>query len=209
MEPIKVFFLEPTEEFTRALRRYSNDWSKTGKVCGNNSYHNALVAIEPGTGDYSSNDSHPHDDPRWPKKCECGYEFTEKDEWQLFCRKLYRRLDNGEKTTLHDAPEGAMWFATWMTEGRDQSETDRTYRGEDGECLVVKVPKDHEWMVDARCSNCTRLDDKAHKCWCRHGDPKTGMVHVDKNGNTCAAGAGSIVTKEWHGFLTNGYLITC
>ena len=23
-----------------------------------------------------------HKDPRWPKKCVCGYEFEDKDEWQ-------------------------------------------------------------------------------------------------------------------------------
>jgi hypothetical protein len=32
---------------------------------------------------------------------------------------------------------------------------------------------------------------------------------VDKNGDTCAAGAGSILTPAWHGFLRNGELVAC
>jgi hypothetical protein len=39
---------------------------------------------------------------------------------------------------------------------------------------------------------------------CVTASPKTGRLHVDKNGNTCAAGAGSIITGKWHGFLHNG-----
>jgi hypothetical protein len=30
------------------------------------------------------------------------------------------------------------------------------------------------------------------------------MVHVDKAGATCTAGAGSIIAGDWHGFLHNG-----
>jgi len=30
---------------------------------------------------------------------------------------------------------------------------------------------------------------------------------VDKNGDACAAGAGSILTPTWHGFLQNGELV--
>ena len=36
--------------------------------------------------------------------------------------------------------------------------------------------------------------------------PRTGNVHVDKSGDTCAAGAGSILIGGYHGFLHNGYL---
>lgn len=64
-----------------------------------------------------------------------------------------------------------------------------------------------DWEVDGRASNCTKKDDNVHKCWCRHGDAPN--VTVDKNGNTCAAGAGSILVDGWHGFLRNGYLEEC
>lgn len=56
-----------------------------------------------------------------------------------------------------------------------------------------------------------------HRCWVRHGDPRTGVVHVDKNGLTCRAGAGSILFKgnpargvpDYHGFLHHGKLTNC
>ena len=50
-------------------------------------------------------------------------------------------------------------------------------------------------------------DARPHKCWVRHGDPRTGIVTVDKNGVTCGAGAGSIATRGWHGFLREGMLV--
>lgn len=64
-------------------------------------------------------------------------------------------------------------------------------------------------MIDGRASNCTMPDDNVHKCWVRHGRPEDGTLHVDKNGNTCAAGAGSIATPNFHGFLHNGDLSAC
>lgn len=57
--------------------------------------------------------------------------------------------------------------------------------------------------------NCTMPDDTTHKCWVRHGRPEDGSLHVDKNGHTCGAGAGSIDTGKWHGFLHNGELVEC
>jgi len=57
-------------------------------------------------------------------------------------------------------------------------------------------------MIDSRASNCTLPDDNVHKCWVRHGEAPN--FTVDKNGATCAAGAGSIQTSNWHGFLRNG-----
>jgi len=64
-----------------------------------------------------------------------------------------------------------------------------------------------EWPLDHRASNCTRPDDKVHRCWVRHGRPEDGTLHVDKNGDTCAAGAGSIIMHGgWHGFLHHGEL---
>jgi len=122
---------------------------------------------------------------------------------------------DGERFTLRDAPPGAMWDATWMQ--ADQ----RT--GPDGITLVVRLPNGSDWMVDGECSNCTRtqwgpkeVDGKmcdkvwlgrTHYCWVRHGDPRTGTIHVDKNGDTCSAGAGSIWIGNYHGFLHNGYLV--
>jgi hypothetical protein len=76
----------------------------------------------------------------------------------------------------------------------------------DHRSLIVKCPDGHEWMIDSRASNCAMPNDNTHHCWVRHGRPEDGTLHVDKSGNTCAAGAGSIETPKWHGFLHNGHL---
>lgn len=128
---------------------------------------------------------------------------------------LYRRGDTGELTTLGAAPAGAMWDAHWMA-----SEC-RT--GPDGITLCVKLPNGSTWSVDQQCSNCTRDQygptaefpegrcwlGRTHYCWVRHGDPRTGTIHVDKNGETCSAGAGSILSGDYHGFLHDSHLVSC
>jgi hypothetical protein len=97
-------------------------------------------------------------------------------------------------------PPGAMWFADWML-GLEND----PFAGPDGRCLVVKLPNGNDWMIDGPCSNCTDHDDflrGGHKCWVRHGEAPN--ITVDKNGKTCAAGAGSILSGDYHGFLRNG-----
>lgn len=92
----------------------------------------------------------------------------------------------------------------------------------DGTHVTVILPTGDDWCPDRRASNCGRPDDRTHRCWVRHG-PLDRMT-VDKNGDTCAAGAGSILTHEskvtdldgtvhilrasWHGFLRDGVLTT-
>jgi hypothetical protein len=76
-----------------------------------------------------------------------------------------------------------------------------------GEHLVAVLPNGHHWQISQRASNCTRPEDKTHRCWVHHGDPRKGEpVHVDKNGDTCQAGAGSILSGDYHGFLHHGHL---
>lgn len=204
---IKCFLLEETPKLKRYLRRfrYSNDASctKTGSYC------NAMVEVSGSeslprqTIQYYSPDEFTGD-PRWPVNCEaCGVAFDATDPYQVFARRVYRRTDTGEEMTWEAAPPGAMRFAWWLSEEL----TEGFYVGPDGECLVVKLPPDgHEWIVDSRAKNCTLPEDNKHKCWVRHGVPPN--ITVDKNGLTCAAGAGSIQTPRWHGFLRNGELVT-
>ena len=139
----------------------------------------------------------PHDAPGWPAFCElgCGYEFTEADHWQDIQDQLYQRAP-GEFYTLRDAPPGAMWDAWWMPDN---------WRGPDGIALMVKCPNGCDWHVDGQASNCTRKGEP-HACWVRHGDPRQANITVDKNGDTCAAGAGSILAGDYHGFLQAGIL---
>lgn len=160
----------------------------------------------------------PHDDPRWPRHCGCGYAFQDSDEWQVWTEAIYRRGDTGADTTLRDAAPGAMWNAWWM--GKHHS-------GPDGRSIVVKLPNGNDWMIDGIASNCDApcldcgqpmsahlakdsaiacriLNPRPHKCWVRHGEPPN--LTVDKNGVTCGAGAGSILSGNYHGFLQNGEL---
>jgi hypothetical protein len=63
------------------------------------------------------------------------------------------------------------------------------------------------WDIDSRASNCTMKEDCTHRCWVRHGEP-SATLHVDKNGETCKAGTGSIVFGKYHGFIDYGELVT-
>jgi hypothetical protein len=198
MAAVRVFFCEPTGRSRRWLRRY-----ETGAcplMPGEHSRHDAMNELDDVASDSPaaiSGDVWKHDDPRWPQACGCGHVFPDSAEWQLFTRALYR--GGGQTFTLADAPIGACWDADWFHDHRP-------WCGPDGRSLVVRVPGGAEWMIDSRASNCTLPKDDVHKCWVRHGRPEDGTLHVDKNGQTCAAGAGSIQTRNWHGFLHHGVL---
>jgi hypothetical protein len=79
----------------------------------------------------------------------------------------------------------------------------------DGMHLHGVCPNGDDWDIDSRASNCTIKQDKSHRCWIRTGSPDQGTLDVSKNGNTCAAGAGSIQTVGWHGFLRNFDWVQC
>jgi len=201
---IRCFWLEPTDRQRLYLRRYN------GKLpCSESmSYHNAMVEIGESIETFDKEKRRWVDDgrtakdfigdPRWPKNCSCGYVFADTDEWQLFSSHIYRRTDTGEEMTLRDAPDGAMWEAIWYSDIPG-------WCGDDGRAIICRVPNKHDWHIDGPCSNCTRPNEP-HRCWVRHGEPPN--LTVDKNGNTCSAGAGSILTSEWHGYLRNGELVT-
>ena len=191
MEPVKCFMLKSTGKRYRFLRRYAG-----GSSCIKGGYHDAMVLLdEVEDMECLSGDIFPHDNPLWPVNCgNCNYIFTPEDNWMLFHQEKLQRSDSREFCMYRNAPAGAMWYADWMP-----------WKGEDGHCLVVVLPDGFHWMIDGRASNCALPNDDIHKCWVRHGIPP--VVTVDKNGNTCNAGAGSIGTPHWHGFLRNGYLV--
>lgn len=239
--PTPCFWLEPTDLCKVGLRRYIG--SNKAPCPGPAAYHNALAYLGtvplrrfpgreallaelpgcshwfsvPGNEDAAAVpdfDWPPHDDPRWPQACGCGYEFAPCTCGQTPCREdppaaTYQQWSEllytvtaampgaaaqvGDLVTTRDAPEGAMWDAFWYP-----------WKGPDGRSLAVKVPGDHDWLVDSRASNCTRPDDREHRCWVRHGEVPN--ITVDKNGDTCAAGAGSIQAGAYHGFLRGGVL---
>lgn len=206
------YLLEPTDTDRRWLRRYVFEHDG-GWTCAEG-WHEARVPIQDGRVIPSL--EHPGcvkepetwaflHDPRWPTHCDegCGYAFTAQDRRQVLTRRVYRvaatidgaELAVGAETTLEDAPPGAQWYADWMGPWA---------QGPDGRCLIVRLPDGHDWMVDAEATNCTRKGDTSHRCWIRHGTPP--LVTVDKDGETCHAGAGSIATPGYHGFLQAGIL---
>lgn len=229
------FVLEDNGTVRRWLRRYRSV-DPDDKLCPVNRYHNGMGLIGDGP-------SEPHngmaatlgdvstykDDPRWPVKCDhCDYHFTPEDQWQVFGKCLYRRVDTGEVMSIKEAPAGALWRATYQ-------EDCASLVGADGQCWMCKLPGGHEWMIDSRANNCDSPckhcgrpfhvhaqenweqqkvncpnhyeDSRPHKCWVREGVAPN--FTVGKNGITCGAGAGSILVPEWHGFLRNGRLEQC
>jgi hypothetical protein len=201
MERFKVIFLDPTTRYRRSLRRFRLEAAYCSSRMG---YCSASALIDAelvaDTQPISGSVPWPRDDARWPKHCECGYEFAEGDVWSVDHDRLYQPSDGGAIVTLRDAPVGACWDATWYHDWRT---------GHDGRSLVVRCPDGHDWFIDNRSSNCTLKDDDVHRCWVRRGRPEDGDLHVDKQGDTCSAGGGSIDTGKWHGFLHDGHLARC
>lgn len=116
-------------------------------------------------------------------------------------RHFYRNVETGEKVRSDRLPFGALFTS------------DHGPRGYDDLSVVCKIPFGGSrgfvhWYLDSRASNCTMPNDDDHRCWCRHGTIGE-IVHVDKVGNTCAAGAGSIAVDGFHGFLHHGELYEC
>lgn len=204
----RVFWCERTGFQRRWLRRYAPAEAKCPAKPDGSTYHQAMVLVGDTTEIMNAEGYVRPSDPaefagdeRWPTQCACGYYFTAEDERQVFTRSLYRRMDQSAAPLLpiSEMPPGAMWNAWWLASFGH-------WRGADGISLMVRCPDGHDWCVDGQASNCTMPDDEVHKCWVRHGDPRKGEIHVDKNGVTCKAGAGSIQTGKWHGFLHNSVL---
>lgn len=119
---------------------------------------------------------------------------------------------------LYDTPEefpvlGDMYYVDHRQDGSGRCR--QRWENCNGMHLNVMLPGDWSWDINSRASNCDKRDDFMHRCWVLHGDPETGIVHVDKNGLTCNAGAGSIMVPTskslphgWHGFLDHGHLCT-
>jgi hypothetical protein len=219
---VKCFLVEPVAKIRVWARRYSKSHDSDPSInCpkspGQYSYHNGMNLLGdfdfplPSEGEYEQWTDFVETlrpaagDPRWPAACECGVTFENSDTMerggQMFVHRLHKRSDNGELVTLRDAPAGAMWLAWWMKhEGRFWDWDNQTEAP-----LICKTPGG-EWNIDGRASNCTMPNDRVHRCWVRHGNPP--IITVDKNGQTCAAGGGSIAQPNWHGFLSNGELVT-
>lgn len=200
---VKTFWIEALPVVALYLRRFC---TRSEEKCPVSGYHNAKIFLKDIEEDVLKTIgpyTWPAEDPLWPTACECGYVFRTDDHRQVFPDRVYRRVDTGEEFPLRKAPPGSLYVATWYEPGEH-----RFLHGYDGLSVHCIRPHGDTWCIDSRASNCTMKDDFAHRCWVRHGTFGE-TVHVDKNGLTCGAGAGSIFSgknNEWHGFLDHGYL---
>lgn len=216
--PYPCFLLEPVGRIRVWARRYSNG---TPNCCPNSpgeySYHQNMNLIgdfdRPFTGqsedwlDFLETIRPPASDPLWPTTCTCGAVFEDsriQRGGQMFANRLFKRSDTGELTTLQEAPAGALWYAWWYNHEPADGLYGWDWDNMTGPPLICRCPGGHDWNIDGRASNCDKKEDRLHRCWVRHGAPPN--LHVDKNGLTCGAGAGSILAGKYHGFLHNGEL---
>jgi len=190
VEKIKCYMLMETESARLYVRRYSKSPGCSVSASG---VHNKIELISEDAKSVISDIF--ESEKRKLVSCECGYKFKDDDPAVYSIIDVYSRSDTGELVELRNADVGAMWFSDTYP-----------WKGPDRKSLVVRTPGG-DWPIDMQASNCDKKDDKTHKCWVRHGKPPE--VTVDKNGNTCGAGAGSILIKGYHGFLRNGYLERC
>lgn len=195
---IQCFMIEPTGRQRRSLRRFASQRydsvvdgravylageEERVKCPGRFSYHNASVLLDEVAADDSPiGDTWSHDDPRWPKACECGYVFADFDRWQLFRESLYRRPETDELVVLREAPVGAMWNATWFVDRGH-------FVGPDGRSLVVMTPGG-EWNIDGPSNN--------GPGWTRSGEPPN-----------VTASPSILIGTRYHGWLRNGWLEEC
>jgi hypothetical protein len=179
-------------------------------------------------------------DPRWPTHCQyCDYEFLAQDYKQVNQEQIYRRGDNGEEITLRNRIPGMMWDSWWMPKRKGHDglylnvvlpsggEWTIDSRASNCDSPCKNCGKGYDQHVgkyycteEASTRDVPRTEKRLdvysdsvpeHRCWVRHGDPRTGFVHVDKNGLTCGAGKGregSLRRDDFWGYLHNGFLIT-
>lgn len=175
------------------LRRYATG---ANEKCGQSGYgyHDAEALIGDIENAVPGRDKHhDHADPRWPKKCVCGYEFKDTDSWQYNEDQLWRR-DTGELLRLHDAAPGDMWLADWYA---PQSGSKFHQARGGGPHLIVLCPGRHHWDVDNKSSN--------GEGWTRQGEPP----NVSAIPSIGVWKANSTTEFAYHGYLTNGWLESC
>lgn len=210
---VECFLIAPSDRARVWLRRFLRD--NEGQPCpGSYGYHNAMVRLaaeaplriaEDGTFDVTTPEI-ADDDPRWPTKCnECDFVFADDEKRQVHTETIWIAGD-GREMILRDAPAGAMFDAFWM---RGWGSVNG-----DGPAWTVVLPggspdgRTRTWHIGSEASNCTRKGED-HDCWCCHGEAP--VLTVDKQPepgrSTCQAGAGSIATEDWHGFLRYGLLV--
>jgi hypothetical protein len=134
----------------------------------------------------------------WPTHCAyCGERAPETANRQVFPSLVYRAPD-GETIYGRAFQRGDLYPSPcWRTQAVGACEWDNC----NGTHWTLILPNGHSWDMSSRASNCTMPQDRQHRCWVLHGDPPHS---ADKAGHTCAAGAGSIQSGDFHGFYRDG-----
>lgn len=187
MMGIPLRIAELTGRHQRNLRRYAPSEGGVSN-CPAGSYHDANVIV----GDIATTevadalgDNWPHDDPRWPQACACGYQFTADDHWQRNDREVYRLPDGYEfvlsPTFGCEIPVGTMIRATWFD--------DHTGR-RPGESWLVILPDGGQWL--------TTQSATGGGYWEVTGTPPliTASPSIWHN-----------QPRGWHGWVRNGELV--
>lgn len=182
MGQILCFLIEPQPMAEASLRRFTfkekpcpahPDWGHNASV----DIGLAPFPLSEFTG--AGRDDIPHDDPRWPTHCECGYAFEPEDQWQHNLNRCFLPQGKAEPMfSLPNAPPGAMWYSDWWPQ-----------KGPDGRALTVRTPGG-DWLIDAPARN-------SNTPWTRTGVPPKVTAHP------------SILVGEYHGWLRDGVLVEC
>lgn len=210
MQPIPTRFLREIGTVHR-LRRYWED----NHPCNGWSYHNAFKELGRTytLSDYETFGSESqYQASDYPTICHhCGHVTDPANgELQVFRKRLYATL-SGEEIVQDEMKPGDLFFIREHAPapGVSYRHCHSGWTNCNGQHLHCILPEGSSWDIDSRCSNCTMPNDTVHRCWVRHGDPEKGSIHVDKQGVTCQAGAGSIVVPGFHGFLHQGFITQC
>lgn len=181
--PVTCFLIVATDRHRVKLRRWAADADCPSRPSGPHEA-GAVVGEErheshPTCGDDPAR--FPHDDPRWPSKCDhCGAPFAPSDAWQVFYEGVYARADGAPgEHYLRSLTPGAMYDATWLDH----------QRGPDGRSLILQLPDGRPWHIDGPSTN--------GNGWTRTGEAPRITARP------------SILTPGYHGWLTDGVLTSC
>lgn len=203
--PWPCFWVEEIGEDEAALRRFTLHEAEGLPPCADGSmFHNAQASIErqPRVRVDDEHGGHVESipaerfegDPRWPTHCgACPYEFRPEDYWQVWTEPIYRRPETGEEWAQRALPVGAM-FDSWWAPAHWRNEAD-------GLALTVVLPPPGDdarvrfWNIDGPANSNGQLTPHA---WTRTGDPHAMPPTV--------SATPSILTSDYHSFLTDGVL---
>jgi hypothetical protein len=124
----------------------------------------------------------------------CDWKFTDANEY----------LPDSPWT----GPPGTMWWTRttlWHEGPNGEIRCPAGWTNCDGQHLFVMLPDNSPFDCMSRAGNCGLKEDTVHRCWQVTGTPP--QTTLGKGEPTCPAGASSILTPEWHGFLRDGTLV--